>query len=84
MLNELLTGALLFGPSGGLIVHHERHAHMWSSSPLQAHPTSLQRSALHASYVLVEEVLQIIETGEIIEQYLDDAPYASCLILGYT
>ena len=32
----------------------------------------------------VEEVLQIIETGEIIEQYLDDTPYASCLILGYT
>ena len=31
----------------------------------------------------VEEVLQIIETGEIIEQYLDDTPYASCLILGY-
>ena len=24
-----------------------------------------------------EEVLQIIETGEIIEQYLDDTPYAS-------
>ena len=28
----------------------------------------------------VEEVLQIIETGEIIEHYLDDTPYASCLI----
>ena len=32
----------------------------------------------------LEEVLQIIETGEIIEQYLDDTPYASCLLLGYT
>ncbi|TKB54411.1 MAG: DUF4258 domain-containing protein [Nitrospira sp.] len=32
----------------------------------------------------VEEVLQIIETGEIIEQYLGDTPYASCLIFGYT
>ena len=32
----------------------------------------------------VEEVLQIIETGEFIEQYLDDTPYASCLIFGYT
>ena len=32
----------------------------------------------------VDEVLQIIETGEIIEQYLDDTPYASCLILGHT
>ena len=35
-------------------------------------------------HVRVEEILQIIETGEIIEQYLDDTPYASCLILGYT
>ena len=34
--------------------------------------------------IQVEEVLQIIETGEIIEQYLDDTPYSSCLILGYT
>jgi hypothetical protein len=24
------------------------------------------------------------QTGEIIEQYLDDTPYASCLLLGYT
>ena len=32
----------------------------------------------------VEEVLQIFETGEIVEQYLDDTPYPSCLILGYT
>lgn len=32
----------------------------------------------------VEEVLQSIEAGEIIEQYLDDTPYASRLILGYT
>jgi hypothetical protein len=34
--------------------------------------------------IQVEEVLQAIETGEIIEQYLDDTPYASCLILGHT
>lgn len=34
--------------------------------------------------ISVEEVLQAIETGEIIEQYLDDTPYASCLILGHT
>ena len=32
----------------------------------------------------VEEVLQAIETGEIIEQYPDDTPYSSCLILGHT
>ena len=35
-------------------------------------------------HIHLEEVLQIIETGEIIEQYLDDTPYASCLLLGYT
>jgi hypothetical protein len=33
--------------------------------------------------IYVEEVLQAIETGEIIEQYLDDTPYSSCLILGH-
>ena len=32
----------------------------------------------------IEEVLHAIETGEIIEQYPDDTPYASCLILGFT
>lgn len=32
----------------------------------------------------VEEVLHVIESGEIIEQYPDDTPYASCLILGHT
>jgi hypothetical protein len=30
----------------------------------------------------VDEVLQIIESGEIIEQYLDDTPYESCLFWG--
>ena len=35
----------------GLIVHRDRHAHMWNSSPIQTHPTSLQRSALHTSHV---------------------------------
>ena len=29
-----------------------------------------------------EEVLQIVETGEIIEQYPDDKPYPSCLVYG--
>jgi hypothetical protein len=28
--------------------------------------------------------LHAIESGEIIEQYPDDTPYASCLILGHT
>ncbi len=31
-----------------------------------------------------EEVVQAIKAGEIIEQYPDDYPYPSCLILGIT
>jgi hypothetical protein len=34
--------------------------------------------------ISVEEVLQVIETGEIIQEYPEDAPYASCLIFGRT
>ena len=29
-----------------------------------------------------QQVLQAIQTGEIIEQYENDAPYSSCLLLG--
>jgi hypothetical protein len=32
----------------------------------------------------VEEALRALRTGEIIEEYPDDEPYASCLILGRT
>ncbi|MBI3325442.1 MAG: DUF4258 domain-containing protein [Nitrospinae bacterium] len=32
----------------------------------------------------VDEMLQALDAGEIIEEYLDDQPYASCLILGFT
>lgn len=31
-----------------------------------------------------EEVLQVLNTGEIIETYPDDTPYPSCLVLGRT
>lgn len=31
-----------------------------------------------------EDVIQAIHTGEIIEQYPDDYPYPSCLLLGTT
>jgi len=34
--------------------------------------------------IRVEEVLQALDTGEIIEEYVDDTPYPSCLILGRT
>ncbi len=32
----------------------------------------------------VEEILQVLHAGEIIETYPDDRPYPSCLILGRT
>ena len=34
--------------------------------------------------IYVGEVLQVLETGEIIEKYTDDKPYPSCLIVGWT
>jgi hypothetical protein len=34
--------------------------------------------------ISVNEVLQALDSGEIIEDYPDDAPYPSCLILGRT
>ena len=34
--------------------------------------------------IRVEEILQILDVGEIIEEYPDDKPYPSCLILGWT
>ena len=34
--------------------------------------------------IRVEEVLQVLDAGEIIEEYSGDAPYPSCLILGRT
>jgi hypothetical protein len=34
--------------------------------------------------ILVDEMLQALDTGEIIEEYPDDQPYYSCLIFGRT
>lgn len=34
--------------------------------------------------ILIDDILSCIKTGEIIEQYPDDYPYPSCLILGTT
>ena len=34
--------------------------------------------------IRVDEVLEALTTGEIIEQYPDDQPYPSCLVLGRT
>jgi hypothetical protein len=32
----------------------------------------------------VDEVLQALDAGQIIEEYREDRPYASCLVLGRT
>ena len=34
--------------------------------------------------IYVGEVLQVLDTGEIIEEYTDDKPYPSCLVVGWT
>lgn len=34
--------------------------------------------------IVVEEILAVLDSGEIIEEYSDDVPYPSCLILGRT
>ena len=34
--------------------------------------------------IRVEEVLETLNAGEIIEEYPDDQPYPSCLVLGRT
>jgi hypothetical protein len=34
--------------------------------------------------IRVDEILTVLETGEIIEQYPQDEPYPSCLVLGRT
>ncbi|HXK27603.1 MAG TPA: DUF4258 domain-containing protein [Candidatus Binatia bacterium] len=34
--------------------------------------------------IRVDEVLEALDAGEIIEEYPDDQPYPSCLILGRT
>ncbi|MEK7476808.1 MAG: DUF4258 domain-containing protein [Candidatus Coatesbacteria bacterium] len=34
--------------------------------------------------IKVDEIVQALDVGEIIEEYPDDRPYASCLMLGRT
>ena len=34
--------------------------------------------------IRVDEVLRVLETGEIIEEHSEDRPYPSCLVLGRT
>lgn len=34
--------------------------------------------------ISVDEILEVLDSGGIIEEYLDDGPYPSCLIFGRT
>ncbi|MBI2370781.1 MAG: DUF4258 domain-containing protein [Deltaproteobacteria bacterium] len=34
--------------------------------------------------ILVDEVMAALDRGEIIEEYPEDTPYPSCLVLGWT
>ena len=36
------------------------------------------------SQITVDDIINGIETGEIIKQYEDDKPYPSCLMLGFS
>jgi Domain of unknown function (DUF4258) len=34
--------------------------------------------------IVMDEILAALDSGEIIEEYPEDVPYPSCLVLGYT
>ncbi len=39
---------------------------------------------MYERQIVVDNIINGIETGEIIKQYEDDKPYPSCLILGFS
>ena len=44
--------------------------------------TMHSRRRMHERGIMLRDVIRAVETGEIIEQYPDDYPFPSCLILG--
>ena len=46
--------------------------------------TMHSRRRMNERGILLRDVIHVIETGEIIEQYPDDYPFPSCLVLGKT
>lgn len=46
--------------------------------------TEHARLRLYERQIAVDDIINGIETGEIIKQYEDDKPYPSCLILGFS
>ena len=45
--------------------------------------TEHARLRLYERQITVDDIINGIETGEIIKQYEDDKPYPSCLLLGF-
>ena len=39
---------------------------------------------MHKRQILIDDILNVVKNGEIIEKYPKDTPYPSCLILGFT
>ena len=46
--------------------------------------TEHARIRLHERKISIDDIVNGINTGEIIKQYLDDKPLPSCLILGFS
>ena len=46
--------------------------------------TEHARLRLYERQITVDDIINGIETGEIIKQYEDDKPYPSCLLLGFS
>ena len=46
--------------------------------------TEHARLRLYERQITVDDIINGIETGEIIKQYEDDKPYPSCLMLGFS
>jgi len=46
--------------------------------------TQHSRKRFAERHIMIQDVCQAIQTGRIIEQYPDDFPFPSCLILGYS
>ena len=46
--------------------------------------TEHARLRLYERQITMDDIINGIETGEIIKQYEDDKPYPSCLILGFS
>lgn len=54
------------------------------SKPENIAITDHARIRLHERKISIDDIVNGINTGEIIKQYPDDKPLASCLVLGFS